>query len=77
MAAGNVSDINPWFRDDFERTLASSYFAFCSGNKNCSRQYRAGYVSGLAAFALAVGVDIGKILSPEDMKLLAQNAGGQ
>lgn len=72
--AANVSDIKPWFRDDFERTLASNYFTFCAGNKNCDRQYRAGFVSGLAAFALAVGVDIGLILSPEDMQLLTQNA---
>ncbi len=76
MAAGST-DTKPWFREDFERTLASIYFAFCAGNKTCSRQYRADYVSGLAAFSLAVGVDIKKILSPEDMQLLAQNAGGR
>ncbi len=77
MAAGNVSDIKPWFRDDFARTLGSIYFSFCTGEKASDRQYRASFVSGLAAFALAVGVDIGSILSPEDMNLLAQKMSGQ
>jgi hypothetical protein len=73
----SVADIKPWFRDDFERTLASIYFAFCAGEKASDRQYRADFVSGLAAFALAVGADIKKILSPEDMQLLAQKMRGK
>jgi hypothetical protein len=77
MAAGNISDIKPWFRDDFERTLASIYFSLCAGEKASDRQYRADFVSGLAAFSLAVGVDIKKILSPEDMQLLAQKMRGK
>lgn len=77
MTAGNVSDIKPWFTDDFARMLASIYFSFCAGKKASDRQYRGDFVSGLAAFALAVGVDIKSILSPEDMQLLSQKMSGQ
>lgn len=63
----NSKDIRPWFRDDLTRTFISIYFAFKSGQgKNADAQFRAGFISALASFSLAVGVDPSAFLSPED-----------
>ena len=77
----NVSDIKPWFREDLARTLMSIYFASTPSGalrhlpqieeRNLEEEgYRKGFAAALASVAIAVGVNPGTFLSPEDIQAL-------
>lgn len=68
--SNNVSDIKPWLRDDFLRTLSSIYFSNTMNGQEVDAQRRKGFLTGLVSFALAVGVNPESFLSPEDIQLL-------
>lgn len=67
----SVADIKPRSTQDIYNILASLYFTFCQANPNRrDSNYRAGFVSGLSATALQVGIDPSSFLSEADINLL-------
>lgn len=68
----SVADIKPHFAiPDLYNTVSSLYFTFCQVNPNRNNEkYRAGFISGLAAFALQVGINPATFLSENDLNLL-------
>jgi hypothetical protein len=69
----NVSDIKPWFREDFARTLLSIYFSSKSAANQRQvkdERYQIGFAAALSSFAVAVGVNPESFLLPEDIQLL-------
>ena len=68
----SVADIKPRFaNDDIYPMLSSLYFTFCQMNPNRhDLNYRAGFIAGLAAFALQVGLNPTSFLSENDLNLL-------
>lgn len=66
----NVSDIKPWFKEDFYRTLRSITFASNMADQHKDEQYAAGFAKAIYSLALAFGVDPNSVLSPQDLELL-------
>lgn len=69
----SVSDIKPWFRDTLQRVLLSLYFArkmTVNRNDRNSVLDWVGYLDGLAAVALHVGIDPGNFISRDDIELM-------
>lgn len=69
----NVSDIKPWFKEDFYCLfLALNLASKASGTKDES--HNAGFAAGLSSVALAVGVNPEAFLSPEDIDRMKQES---
>lgn len=69
----NIADVKIWARDDLLRVVTSIYVTKMSANAaQMPREERAGFVSGLASFALFVGIKPADFLSPADMKLIQE-----
>lgn len=68
----SVADIKPRFaKEDLFPLISSLYFTFCQMNPNRhDLNYRAGFIAGLAAFALQVGLNPTSFLSENDLNLL-------
>lgn len=67
----SVADIKPRSEKDLFSMISSLYFTFCQMNPNRhDLNYRAGFIAGLAAFALQVGLNPTSFLSENDLNLL-------
>lgn len=67
----SVANIKPWFAIDLQRVLSSIYITGITSRGNPmseeEKQEHLGFISGLSAFAMFVGVNPASFLSPQDV----------
>ena len=69
----SVSDIKPWFRDTLQMLLSSLYFSkkmTVNQNERNSVLDWVGYLDGLTAVALAVGINPASFITRDDIELM-------
>lgn len=72
------SDIKPHFKADFLNTLSGLYLAFVTSNPLRKNEHaRAGFMSGISAFALSVGVNPAAFMKADDIELVKKSQNGE